>query len=415
MSIELYKVDKKALQFVKDNYPEQTELVHAIDFFEKCANQNDIDMDEFNKACEVMESTLYSKEFKFLADDIMKDPASAKRASELGYKAMDDINISRVIEHDPSKITNDMKDKSGIFKDKNPIEYSFEWILNKNKETIQSIANSINNARKTVDNTVHNAINVIKQGGQNMSIQAKQLALNSVKYTVQAAANLEHSLNKGIKRATTSVKQATKVMGDAIKNAPINVNEARLSLMNGLDSMIMKSEKEIMADHSMILAIDQKFEKALTSSANAIESVSKGIREGLSQVSEEFNIKIIEKKYDTSPSSWRFTNAVIDLVKQSNDKNQPISYKDAEVQVKAQWEASKAQEIQQRKTQGLKGPGPIAKGISKLINTAKNAFNKECTTPQQAKVNHDMAVIKSRQSAIDARNQAKAALDIQKV
>ena len=123
MAIDLYKVNTDNINFIMENYPEETDLINAIDFFTKAAQQNDYDIEEFNKAFETMEKTLDSKEFKDLAEQIQNDPEcnkteAFKRAKVLSTTALVDRHAANEYSQDPDKIirmiNNERKDNTPV-------------------------------------------------------------------------------------------------------------------------------------------------------------------------------------------------------------------------------------------------------------------------------------------------------------
>ena len=265
MAIDLYKVNMDNIKFIMENYPEETDLINAIDFFTKAAQQNDYDIEEFNKAFETMEKTLDSKEFKDLAEQIQNDPEcnkteAFKRAKVLSTTALVDRHLANEYSQDPDKvigmINNERKHntpvQSNLAQEKTSMEMAASYIKQALHETVQKIADSINHARQTVEQTAKNAVDAIKQGGKDMTVAAKQMCLNTVKNVAKAAGDLEHKMNSGIKQATVIAKNVTKEVGDAVKEAPVNANKARLHLLNGMDKCVIAAQTYVKDENTKI-------------------------------------------------------------------------------------------------------------------------------------------------------------------
>ena len=413
MAIDLYKVNMDNLNFIMENYPEETDLINAIDFFTKAAQQNDYDIEEFNKAFETMEKTLDSKEFKDLAEQIQNDSEcnkteAFKRAKVLGITALHDRHAANEYFQDPDKIirmiNNERKDntpvQSNLAQEKTSMEMAASYIKQALHETVQKIADSINHARQTVEQTAKNAVDAIKQGGKDMTVAAKQMCLNTVKNVAKAAGDLEHKMNLGIKQATVIAKNVTKEVGDAVKEAPVNANKARLHLLNGMDKCVIAAQTYVKDENTKIYYAGKRFTESVVGIANTVTKFSESIRQGMHHASEAFNEKIINHRYRTDESNWRFYDSILDKMKGG------MTLDNAKLETIAEFEQEKDSALSElHKAENEPGPSKLAKAISGHLQDRMVEFYDKHVAPYGIDARAAENDIKNRESNIDARNE----------
>ena len=409
MAIDLYKVNTDNINFIMENYPEETDLINAIDFFTKAAQQNDYDIEEFNKAFETMEKTLDSKEFKDLAEQIQNDPEcnkteAFKRAKVLSTTALVDRRAANEYSQDPDKIIRMINDntpvQSNLAQEKTSMEMAASYIKQALHETVQKIADSINHARQTVEQTAKNAVDAIKQGGKDMTVAAKQMCLNTVKNVAKAAGDLEHKMNSGIKQATVIAKNVTKEVGDVVKEAPVNANKARLHLLNGMDKCVIAAQTYVKDENTKIYYAGKRFTESVVGIANTVTKFSESIRQGMHHASEAFNEKVINHRYRTDASNWRFYDRILDKMKGG------MTLDNAKLETIAEFEQEKDSALSElHKAENEPGPSKLAKAISGHLQDRMVEFYDKHVAPYGIAARAAENDIKNRESNIDARNE----------
>lgn len=420
MAISLYKINMDNVNFIMENYPEETDLINAIDFFTKAAQQNDYDIEEFNKAFETMEKTLDSKEFKDLAEQIQNDPECNKteafnRAQVLGTTALVDSRVALLefikenqYSQDPDEITrminqeyqNHTQVQSRLAQEKTSMEMAADYIKQALHETVQKIADSINHARQTVEQTTKNAVDAIKQGGKDMTVAAKQMCLNTVKNVAKAAGDLEHKMNSGIKQATVIAKNVTKEVGDAVKEAPTNAQKARLHLLNGMDKCVIAAQTYVKDENTKTYYAGKRFTESVVGIANTVTKFSESIRQGMHHASEAFNEKIINHRYRTDESNWRFYDSILDKMKGG------MTLDNAKLETIAEFEQEKDSALSElHKAENEPGPSKLAKAISGHLQDRMVEFYDKHVAPYGIDARAAENDIKNREANIDARNE----------
>lgn len=403
MAISLYKINMDNVNFIMENYPEETDLINAIDFFTKAAQQNDYDIEEFNKAFETMEKTLDSKEFKDLAEQIQNDPECNKteafnRCREIGLNDLHDARIAYTNSQD--KVKEELKGNSRVFTQKTSMEMAADYIKQALHETVQKIADSINHARQTVEQTAKNAVDAIKQGGKDMTVAAKQMCLNTVKNVAKAAGDLEHKMNSGIKQATVIAKNVTKEVGDAVKEAPTNAQKARLHLLNGMDKCVIAAQTYVKDENTKIYYAGKRFTESVVGIANTVTKFSESIRQGMHHASEAFNEKIINHRYRTDESNWRFYDSILDKMKGG------MTLDNAKLETIAEFEQEKDSALSElHKAENEPGPSKLAKAISGHLQDRMVEFYDKHVAPYGIDARAAENDIKNREANIDARNE----------
>lgn len=412
MAISLYKINTDNLKFIMENYPEETDLINAIDFFTKAAQQNDYDIEEFNKAFETMEKTLDSKEFKDLAEQIQNDPECNKteafnRCREIGLNDLHDARIAYTNSQD--KVKEELKGNSRVFTQKTSMEMAADYIKQAALDTVQKIADSINHARKAVDNTVKNAVNTLKQGGHNMMVATKQMCLNSVKYAVKAAGNLEHKMNAGIRAATQTVKDTTKAITDSVKEAPVNAQKARLHMLNGIDKCVIQAQKNLRTYNVYNYKYNATFEQDMRNIAKTTITFSKGVRAGLHHISDQFNEKIINHRWKADITNSRFNDEISDIINEGMKNGRDISYKDAYKQAVQNFTEARSDAMSQLHPDpsvAKDGPMPskLAQKIANSINKDMDIFHAVEVVPFEKAIKDADKDIANRENNIDTRD-----------